>query len=339
VSITTLPDSDLEEILFTTEEVFESLRGAHVLITGGTGFVGSWLVASFLWANRRLSLGARLSILTRDPTRVPIVEKDDALEIVRGDVRSFAIDSRPDAIIHAATPATGHAEDPANLIETIIGGTNNVLQIAARSGSIPVLFTSSGAVYGVQPSNLERIPETYIGGPDQLQPRFAYHESKRLAELMHIAEARRSGIRPKIARLFAFVGPRLPLDAHFAIGNFIRDAVRGGPIIVSDGRPVRSYMYVADLASWLWTILARGEPEQAYNVGSSIAYTIDDIARTVADVAGLSINCVHSTSPIPERTAHRYVPETTRCQTELGLSESLSLRTAIMRTLEWERAR
>jgi dTDP-glucose 4,6-dehydratase len=339
--VLTLLESDLDEILGASESAFASLRGAHVFMTGGTGFVGSWLTESFLWANRRLALGARLTLLTRDPAklapRFAAGAEAGALALAIGDVRTFDLDERPDVVINAATPTTGHAADPFELVDTIVGGARNVLRFAAQSGPIPVLFTSSGAVYGRQPPALERMPEDYAGAPEQLDPRFAYHEAKRIAELLHVAEGRRSGIQPKIARLFAFVGPYLPLGAHFAIGNFVRDAVRGGPIVVNgDGTPMRSYLYATDMTTWLWRILCDGVAERAYNIGSERAISIAGTARSTAKRAALppesvEIRMPRSASGPPER----YVPDTTRARRELALRETVGLEAAIDRTIRF----
>ena len=126
-------------------------------------------------------------------------------------------------------PSTKSGEqDPLAVINTTVTGTSHTLEFACGCGASKFLFTSSGAVYGRQPSNLSHVSENYPGAPDLGNLGFAYGESKRLAELLCAVYARQHSIEPKIARCFAFVGPYLPLDAQFAIGNFIRDGLKGG---------------------------------------------------------------------------------------------------------------
>jgi dTDP-glucose 4,6-dehydratase len=198
------------------------------------------------------------------------------------------------------------------------------------------LAASSGAVYGRQPPELTHIPETYAGAPDPLDPASAYGEGKRLAEHLCALYHHRHGIDTKIARCFAFVGPHLPLDAHFAIGNFIRDALAGGPVRVSgDGTPCRSYLYAADLAVWLWTILFRAPACRPYNIGSGESVTILEAARAVAESAGLppsAVTVARSPSAAPPQ---RYVPDVSRAETELGLRAWTPLGEAVARTLRF----
>jgi dTDP-glucose 4,6-dehydratase len=146
------------------------------------------------------------------------------------------------------------------------------------------------------------------------------------------------GFDALIARLFAFVGPYLPLDANYAVGNFIRDALAGGPVrIEGDGAPYRSYLYAADLAIWLWTILFRGASARPYNVGSPEAFSIADLAaRVTAQIApGAPIQIARP--PAPGAPPSRYVPDMRRAETELGLRVWIPLEEGIRRTGEWRR--
>src|SRR5690606_5402235 len=135
------------------------------------------------------------------------------------------------------------------------------------TGAHSMLMLSSGAVYGKLRAEIMQVSEGYVGGPDLLEPYYTYSESKRMAELLCAIYARQSGIRIPVARLFAFVGPRLPLDAHFAVGNFIRDALAGNTIKVNgDGAAIRSYLYAAEMTVWLLAVLMKGQSARAYNV-------------------------------------------------------------------------
>ncbi|MCJ7673342.1 MAG: NAD-dependent epimerase/dehydratase family protein [Acidimicrobiia bacterium] len=337
---------DLDGVLDATRDLWRDLVDARILITGGTGFFGSWLLESFAWANDRLQLGSSGMVLTRDPeafaAKAPHLADHEAIRFVRGDVRDLPSDlGKFDAVIHAATSASAdlNRTDPMMMLDTIVDGTRRVLDTAAASGAIPVLLTSSGAVYGRQPPEIDRMPETWTGGPDPLDPGSAYAEGKRLAELCGVLFASSTDLQVKHARCYAFVGPYLPLDRHFAIGNFIRDGLAGRPIrIQGDGTTVRSYLYAADLAVWLWTVLLRGETGRAYNVGSEESTDIAGLARTVAGaldpVPAVEIEGRPRAGPID-----RYVPSTERARTELGLEQRVSLSEGIARTVAWHRAR
>jgi dTDP-glucose 4,6-dehydratase len=221
------------------------------------------------------------------------------------------------------------------MLDSIVAGTRRTLDFAVSAGASKFLLTSSGAVYGKQPSEMTHVPETYAGAPDTMNPRSAYGEGKRLAELLCAIYHQRQGLETKIARCFAFVGPYLPLDVHFAIGNFIRDAIAGRPIeIKGDGTPHRSYLYAADLAIWLWTILAHGAACRPYNVGSEESVSIADLARGVAAALQPDLGVHIAGRPAAGTPVARYVPETGRAA-ELGLQPYASLDCGIRRTASW----
>jgi dTDP-glucose 4,6-dehydratase len=152
---------------------------------------------------------------------------------------------------------------------------------------------------------------------------------------MCCVHARQHGYEAKIARGFAFVGPHLPLDAHFAIGNFIRDAMRGTPIHINgDGTPMRSYLYASDLAVWLWTILFKAPHAHAYNVGSDEDVSIKDLAFIVKNtLGGTSHTGIAKT--VPQFSLLRYVPSIDRAKKNLSLNVVVNLKDSIMKTANW----
>lgn len=320
-------ERDLDHILEHSQGLWDELRGASLFVTGGTGFFGRWMVESFCEANLKFQLGAQLVVLSRNPQ-----PPREGVSFCLGDVRTFDFPEGDFShIIHLATPASAALNDsrPLEMQEICVDGTRRVLELAKLRGTGKFLLASSGAIYGRQPAGLEKIPEDFLGGPDPLDPRSAYAEGKRMAELSCAVASRTGGMEVKIARGFAFVGPYLPLDAHFAVGNFIGDVLAGRPVVVrGDGTAIRSYLYAADLAIWLWTILIRGESGRAYNVGSEKAISIGDLARLVAGASPVEVRGIGGK---PER----YVPSTARARTELHLQERIDLSEAIRRTIAW----
>jgi nucleoside-diphosphate-sugar epimerase len=334
---------DLEQVLAETRDLWEELRGQRLFITGGTGFFGTWLLETFAWANDKLGLNATAVVLTRNldtfRKKAPHLASHRAIQFHVGDVRSFEFPTGSFShIIHAAAESSTkmNEENPLLMFDTIIQGTRHTLEFARQCGAKKFLLTSSGAVYGKQSPDLTYMPEDYVGAPDTMNPHSAYGEGKRAAELLCTFYARQLGIETKIARCFAFVGPYLPLDAHFAIGNFIRDGMQGGPIQVKgDGTPYRSYLYTADLAIWLWTILFRAEMCRPYNVGSKSELTIKSLATIVARTFQPELEVRIAEQPILGKPAERYVPSVCRAARELNLTENVNLDEAIKKTIAW----
>lgn len=340
---TPLDPDDLQHILEHTQGLWDDLRGARLFITGGTGFFGKWLLESFVWANDRLNLKACACVLTRDIAsfcdRYPHLGSNSALSFVEGELKTVHFPAGTFShVVHAATPTQPRLYDqqPQAMSDLIVEGTRRVLDFACRSKARRFLLTSSGAVYGRQPPSITHLPEDYPGAADHLDRGSVYAEGKRIAEHLCALCYYHQGLPVTLARSFAFVGPYLPLDAHFAIGNFIRDGLRGGPIrVLGDGTPYRSYLHAADLAIWLWTILLRGQPCRPYNVGSDRDLSIGALAQLVAKTFGTRVEILQT--PQPGASPARYVPSTRRAEQELGLKTWIPLEDAIARTARWHR--
>lgn len=348
-SLYSLPKDDLDAVLSQTQPIWDDLKGKQVFLTGGTGFFGVWLLESFAYANERLGLNASLTVLTRSESdlkkRLPHLFELPGVHFVSGDVRDFEFPKkRFSHVIHAATAVGVESLQIQSLVQfsTILDGTRRVLDFAQQSGVEKFLFVSSGAIYGDQPRDLTHVPETYLGAADPLLTKSTYGETKRLAEHLAWITAQAAGFEMKVVRPFAFVGPYLPLNANFAIGNFIRNVLENQPIqIGGDGTPVRSYLYAADLCVWLWTILISGKSGEAYNIGSEESINIRDLAELIAQGSWVkSPLSVHvAQTPVPGKPPARYVPNVQKAQTELKLKQSYSLIEAISQTIEWYRAR
>jgi len=337
-----LPSEDLDHVLRHTEGIWEPMRDQNVFMTGGTGFVGTWLLESLLWASDRLDLDVHVIVLTRDPDRFsagsPHLADHRGVRLLRGDVVDFVFPRGEFAfVVHAATerirPPT--LDQPLGSFSRDEAGTHRIVEFASSHGTRRMLLTSSGAVYGRQPPELLNVPEDYGAAPSTMNTAATYAHAKRVSEFICAAYGQVHEFDVIIARLFAFVGPLLPFDANYAVGNFIRDALAGGPIrITGDGTPYRSYLYAADLAIWLWTLFFRGQAAFPYNVGSSEALSIAELAQRVMRALGLDVNVELGRHPVPDTPAERYVPHTMRAE-GLGLRSLVPLEEGIRRTARW----
>jgi len=295
-----LPPEDLAHVLANVS-CWQKLRGQRIFLTGVSGFVGTWLTESFEFANHALNLNAQLVRVRRDC--LPL--------------GPFHLG------IHAAKADSFWAD---------MAATKRTLDFSVERGVSRLLFTSSGAVYGTLPDGMTHVPEDFSGAPYPHDAGTGYAQAKRMNEFLCAEYADQCGLCAVIARLFTFSGPALPLDRNFAVGNFVRDVLAGGPVVVQgDGSARRSYLYAADLAVWLWTLLLEGENARPYNVGSPEAVSISDLARAV----------VANTSPETRIVinggsgASVYVPSVERARLELNLRPLISLEEGIRRMYAW----
>lgn len=327
-----LPIADLETCTRVSSADITRWERARILVTGGTGFLGRWIVGTILWAANRLGLRFDLTLVTRSTTLEALSDWPH-VEVLQGDLQHWTPPGSYDLVIHGAANSSapiGHRDGtPVSMASTIIDGTRRVIDSASRTGA-RLLFLSSGAVYGRQ---FTPVSESTNAGPDPLEPLSSYGEAKRVGENYCAIATADGSIEAIVARLFAFVGPGIPLDAHYAVGNFLGDVSAGRPIeVLGDGRPLRSYLYTGDLAEWCWALISRGQPGRAYNVGSPEAISIVDLARRVSGLVEPNVSVEVRGTPT-DTPPLCYVPVTDRARMELGLEPRTPLGEALKRTL------
>ncbi|WP_256580453.1 NAD(P)-dependent oxidoreductase [Pseudomonas sp. Irchel s3h14] len=319
------------------------LAGKRLLLTGSTGFFGKWLLATLARLNQD---GAAIEVtaVSRSPEaflrEYPEYADEAWITWLKSDVQvaiTLSAGRCFDLIIHAATDTLASAQaDPLRIYDTVLNGARNVLDLAVRTGARRVLFTGSGAQYGALEFGLP-VTEASKGSCDSLLASSAYAEAKRAQETLAAIYAERYGLDVVSTRCFAFSGPGISLNEHFAFGNFVRDALWHEELVLkSSGSAVRSYLHGSDLAGWLLTLLVRGIAANAYNVGSDKALTIAELAhKVVARIApGKPVRILGQDHAAQARSY--YVPDIQKART-LGLDDWTSLDHSIDRMAQWIR--
>lgn len=334
-------EEDFNLIYSHTKSIWDKFKCKTLFITGATGFFGKCILQTIICANKQYNLQIKIIALSRSPqkfhSQFPEF-KNEMISWINGDVKNFEFPTSPvDFIIHAATDVNPDLENDKSLklYNDIVIGTRHVLDLGKIKNTSAILYISSGAVYGKQPHSISNIPESYnniINKEDEVS---SYSEGKRDAEMHCQIYNELHHLNIKIARCFSFVGPYLPLNSNFAIGNFINDAIHKKPININgDGTPFRTYLYTADLVIWLLKILIYGKSNYPYNVGSDQPINIENLAILINKVSrnNVKINIARTKKEMPPS---RYVPSIDRARSELNLNVYTTLNDAILRTIKF----
>lgn len=324
-----------------TDPLWQRLAYSKLFITGGTGLFGHWLLDSLTDANKRLNLKIEATVLTRNPDRakakMPLL--DDRIRFLKGEVENFELPTEKfDFVLHMATTSaqeTFEGFSQTQKLQMLFEGTQRIIDLAHRSGAKRILFTSSGAVYGSQ--LCEQIKETAKMQIDPMSADSGLALGKSVAEFLLSQASAQSSLEVVIARCFSFVGPGIPMSLHYAIGNFIKNAIEGKPIVIKgDGTAIRSYMFMGDLVWWLLRLLMDGTSGEAYNVGSDQPVSILELANKIANLsASNSVVVIEGKSKhsvgVPVRNV--YLPSIEKAYMSFGLQLNTDLESSIRRTL------
>jgi UDP-glucuronate decarboxylase len=288
-----------QDIAYIVEEPlpWDNYSGTNVLVTGAAGFLPAYMVETLMHLNQFvLSKPAHVVALVRNEERArarfaAYAGRND-LEIVVQNVSDPLVASTPfNYIIHAASQASPlfYRTDPVGTLSANVLGTYHLLNAARHPGCKGFLFFSSGEIYGAVKDGLVAIKEREGGYLDPAAVRSCYGESKRMGETMCVSWAQQYGVPARIARPFHTYGPGMRLDDGRVFADFVRDILKGGPIVLhSEGSDRRCFCYLADATAGFFTVLLKGEIGQAYNVANpdgecSIAELADRLATLYKD--------------------------------------------------------
>jgi nucleoside-diphosphate-sugar epimerase len=231
---------------------------------------------------------------------------------------------------------TFNNQDPLDKFESSAYGIKRILEFARIKNVKNFIFASSGSIYGKSCQD-KFISEKCLTAPNILDTiSSALPEGKRVSEFYCSYYASKYNLNITIARFFSFIGFYLPLDIHYAIGNFIKDAKENNKITInSNGTALRSYMYMSDLLIWLFTILTNGKSGEAYNVGSNEAISIKELANLVVNSFENDIKVeIKNQNPLKTSAPHSYLPNISKAQNELNLKIKIPIDIAIQKTIK-----
>jgi dTDP-glucose 4,6-dehydratase len=338
--------SDCHEIFEARHSPLEPLKGSTLVVTGGTGFMGSWIAEAVSYLNDQHGFNTQLLLIARSTDQFRsekshLASRKD-ITLIKSDIRhTLELPKETQWVIHAAaTPDTRfHATHSVETMSVIAEGTTAILRAVDRCSNFRMMLNlSSGLIYGQQPWELERVPETFAGAPSAGSVSSAYAEAKRFAETFCSAARSQARIPIVTARPFTFIGPYQSLEGPWALNGFMRDAIAGNPIrVLGDGQTVRSYLYGSDLAYWLLRILTGASSGQTYNLGSPVGISLEGLASQVADQFNPKPEIRLRASGSPSLLRTRLVPDISLAHESLGLDAWTPLGTALSRTIAWNR--
>ena len=321
------------------------LKGQKILIAGGTGFIGKWICEMICLLNERYDFNVHLYILGRDKesfsNEVPHLVKKKFITMIEQDVRNLhELPTNVTYVIHGASSPDSrlHVSQPLRTLETIFRGTSLILDYCFRLTELKkVVYLSSNKVYGKITGN-EPMSETMNGSLDPSKFPNIYAEAKRVAESLCATYRNQHRMPIVICRPFSLLGPYQHMDKPWAVNNFIRDAILGGPIkILGDGNVTRSYLYGSDTAYWLLSALVSGEVGEVYNLGSSESVTLNELAVKVKSILSTNIEISGKSSKDEYLNPIATIPDTKKIKTSLKVRENFSLTESLERTINWNK--
>jgi dTDP-glucose 4,6-dehydratase len=308
------------------------MAGRRAVVTGGAGFVGSWL------CERLLDEGAEVwavdSFATGSPDKVAHLRTDPRFTLVEADVSDGIADpGEVDLVMHLACPASPvhYLRLPLETLRVASVGTVHALDLAERHGARFVLASTS-EVYGDPLEHPQR--ESYWGNVNPIGPRSVYDEGKRFAEATTMAYHRERGVDVAIARIFNTYGPRMSLDDGRVVPTFLYQALRGEPLTVAgDGSQTRSLCWVEDTVEGLIRLACSSQERGPVNLGNDAETSMLELAETIVELTGSRSTIAHV--PLPQDDPKVRRPDISRARRSLGWVPTMTAEEGLKLTVRW----
>ena len=301
----------------------------RILITGGSGFLGSHLCDRLLKGGNDIICVD--NFFTGSKENISHVINLKNFELIRHDV-TFPLNIEVDEIYNLACPASPihYQFDPVQTTKTSVIGAINMLDLAKRTKA-KILQASTSEVYGdpaIHPQT-----ESYWGNVNPIGPRSCYDEGKRCAETLFFDYYRQYSVEIKVARIFNTYGPRMhPKDGR-VVSNFIVQAINGNPLtIYGDGSQTRSFCYVDDLIDGFSRLMNSGlKVTGPINLGNSDEFTMLELAEKVIQLVGGNSRIDYLPLPIDDPKQRQ--PDNTKAKNELGWEPKVKLEDGLKETI------
>lgn len=345
-----LVDHDIFTISQSLGALTHKLQGKTLLITGGSGFIGSYIVATINFLNRYIfnkscrviSIDNHLVGKRQNLIRERLGEE---ITFIKHDVcLPLQVDEPIDYVVNAAGVASPvyYKKFPIETIEGTIFGLKNTLELARQKGAASVLFFSSSEIYGDPDPNFIPTPETYKGNVSSTGPRACYDESKRIGETLALAYHSVHGLPVKIVRPFNVYGPGMNSKDYRVIPTFLSQGLSEQPLTVHDrGNQTRSFCYVTDAIIGFLRVLLAGKDGEIYNIGNSRdEINMLSLARLITTEIfenERKMNLVNYPDTYPQDEPRRRCPDLTKARTTLAYEPQIDLKNGLKRTLTWFR--
>lgn len=339
-------NEDIKTIVKSIKKEAKVLSGKTVIVGGGAGFLGTYIVGTLMALNKTvLSKPCKIIVLDNFITgkfNFTLSSKDPNVQFIEHDIRKPLSDSiRGDFLIHAAGLASPvyYQKYPLETIDVTVNGTRNFLDFARKNNSKSILFFSSSEIYGDPDPNFIPTPETYWGNVSSVGPRACYDESKRMGETLCNVYRRLYDLPVKIVRPFNVYGPLMKTNDYRVVPNFMVKALQGKPLTVHDkGNQTRTFCYITDAIVGFLKILLSNKNGEIYNVGNDKdEMSISGLAQIISEIAPkpVKIKLIEYPDSYPAGEPHRRCPDLSKIQKDLGYEPKVDIRSGLERTLKW----